>query len=324
MSAEDLGFVPFEDLDTDRPVLVIGAAGIDIVGTLKDDLHPGTSTRAHIRSSFGGVARNVAENLARLGQPVTLLSILGDDHEGRQMLEQTARAGVKVEKVLVSPVFPTSSYVAVIDDDGKLRFALDDMRAMSLLTPNYLRENSSLFKEASLLFVDANVPKDTLRTVMAHAKKAGLPVVADPTAVSLAHRFQRYLEQIYMITPNGAEAAVYCGCAIDTSNPRESLSAAKILVSQGVKIAIVTMAEFGVCYATSQTSGYIPAVRTQITDPTGAGDALTSAVIFALLNGIDLDEAVRLAVTAASLTLTHNGAVLPDLSLEKLYDHLVI
>jgi pseudouridine kinase len=84
------------------------------------------------------------------------------------------------------------------------------------------------------------------------------------------------------------------------------------------------LGQFGVCYATSDTSGQIPAIRTEIADPTGAGDAMTATVIFALLNDIPLDDAVRLGVSAATLTLRHPGAVLPDLSLEKLYDQLVI
>jgi pseudouridine kinase len=103
-----------------------------------------------------------------------------------------------------------------------------------------------------------------------------------------------------------------------------AIDVAKYLVSKGVSIAIITLSEFGVCYATSDTSGFIPAIFTEIIDPTGAGDALTAAVIFAILNNIPLDDAVRLGVSAASITLRHNGAVAPDLSLEKLYDALVI
>jgi pseudouridine kinase len=91
-----------------------------------------------------------------------------------------------------------------------------------------------------------------------------------------------------------------------------------------VEIALITLAEFGVVYATSQTSGHISAGLTKIIDPTGAGDALTATVIFALLNDMPLDDAVRLGVTAASLTLRHPGTVIPDLSLEMLYDQLLV
>ena len=83
----------------------------------------------------------------------------------------------------------------------------------------------------------------------------------------------------------------------------------KCLVSQGVEIAIVTMAEEGVCYATSETSGFVSPVRTNIIDPTGAGDALTAAVLFGLLNQMTIDDAVRLGVAAESLTLAYRGAV---------------
>ncbi|MEN6394155.1 MAG: PfkB family carbohydrate kinase, partial [Anaerolineaceae bacterium] len=90
------------------------------------------------------------------------------------------------------------------------------------------------------------------------------------------------------------------------------------------KIVVITLGDQGLCYATSEISGFIPAIKTEIVDPTGAGDALTATLIFALLNNIPIDDAVRLGVSAASLTLRHSGAVVPDLSLQKLYDQLVI
>jgi pseudouridine kinase len=77
-----------------------------------------------------------------------------------------------------------------------------------------------------------------------------------------------------------------------------------------------------VVYATAETSGHIPAVETEVVDPTGAGDAMTAAVIFALLNDIPIDEGIRLGASAAALTLRHRGSVVPGLSLELLYDQL--
>jgi pseudouridine kinase len=309
---------------SDRPVLVIGAAGVDLVGQLKGELAPGSSSPAHIRSSFGGVARNVAENLARLGQSATLLTAVGEDPIGEQLLQVTAASGVNIDHVLRTPEYATGSYLAVVNPAGRLRFALDDMRALARLTPAYVQDHASLFGEAALLFIDANLPKDTLRAIMSLARKAHLPVCADPTSTTLAGRLQPHLSRLYLITPNSAEAAILCDNPSIPAKPRPALEAAKCLVSQGVKIAIITLAEFGVVYATSQTSGHIPAIRTSIVDPTGAGDALTAAVMFALLNDIHLDDAMRLGVSAATLALRARGTVAADLSLEKLYDQLVI
>ncbi len=85
----DVGFTFTPDL----PVLVIGGAGVDIVGRLKSELHPATSNPALIRYSFGGVARNVAENLARLGQSVTLLTVVGEDDAADRMLADEPQRG---------------------------------------------------------------------------------------------------------------------------------------------------------------------------------------------------------------------------------------
>jgi pseudouridine kinase len=308
----------------DKPVLVIGAAGIDVVGRLANDLESGTSNPAEIRTTFGGVARNVAENLARLGQPVVFLTVVGKDQIGDQVLAHTQEAGVDITYVLRSPDCATGTYLAVLDRSGELQFALDDMGAVEFLSSAYLRENYELFKSASALFVDSNLPEPTLRTAFHLARRAKLPIYADPTSTTLAHRLAPFLPQLSVITPNSTEAAVYYGQTFDDDDQGAAIQAAKQLVTQGVEFPIITLAEFGVCYATSKTSGSIPAIRTEIVDPTGAGDALTAAVIFARLNDISDDDAVRLGISAASLALRRRGSVIPDLSLEKLYDQLVI
>jgi len=308
----------------ESPVLAIGASGVDIVGSLRGELNKGTSSPAQIRSSAGGVTRNVAENLARLGHKVTILTAVGEDQAGEQIIQKTCSAGVDVRAVIQSSDFPTSTYLGVVNSKGELQYALDDMRSISLLTPEYLELNAYLFEQASLLFVDANLSKETLRKAVSLAHRARIPICADPTSTLLANRLNPYLSRLSLVTPNRAEAGILCNRTIEVSKRRHSIEAAKCLVSQGVKIAIITMAELGVCYATSKTSGQVQAIRTEIVDPTGSGDALTAAVIFGLLNDMSLDEAIRLGVSAATLTLRNSGSVVPDLTLEKLYDQLVI
>jgi pseudouridine kinase len=311
-------------LNPEAPALVIGAAGLDIVGRLRNELQLGSSSPARIRTSYGGVARNVAENLARLGQPVRLLSVVGEDQVGDQLLQKAEQAGVDVVNVLRTANKPTGSYLGILNARGVLQYALDDMRIMSSLSSKYLREKYTLFKESSMLFVDMNLSKEALRTAFSLARKAHLPVCADPTSATLAHRLLPYLQEIALVAPNSKEAEILCEGRVGGCGPNQGLDVAKFLVSQGVGIAIVTMAELGVSYATSETSGRVPAIHTEVTDPTGAGDAMSAAVLFALLNDIPVDEAVGLGVSAASLTLRYPGAVVPDLSLQKLYDQLVI
>ena len=113
------------------------------------------------------MARNVAENLARLGQPVKLVSVVGKDRPGDELLEYTASAGVDVSAVLRTDLYPTGFYMGVLDPRARLRFAVDDMRVMSELTPEYLQQNQALFENASLVFVDGNLPEASLRAAAA-------------------------------------------------------------------------------------------------------------------------------------------------------------
>lgn len=305
-------------------VLVIGAAGLDIVGRLNNIPDPGVSTPAEVRPSFGGVARNVAENLSRLGQSVSLITAVGTDLFGQQLLDHTAAAGVDVSHCLKTGVCNTASYLAVLTAEGRLQFALDDMRISAALSPEYIRSKALLFKQSGLVFCDCNLNPDTLETVMQMAHEANIPVCADATSQTLSTRIVKHLDRLLMLTANTGEAALLCDTKVETDNLQEVMVVCRDLINRGVEIAVVPMAEFGVCYATSETNGHIPAIHTAILDPTGAGDALTATIIFGLMNAVPLDDAIRLGVSAASLTLRHPGTVMPDLTLEKLYDHLVI
>lgn len=306
----------------EQTVLVLGAAGVDIIARVEGDVQMDTSNPAQIRTSFGGAARNVAENLARLGQPISLLAVTGRDHPGGEILTYTRQAGVDVTHVHRVDNYPTGFYMAVLNEKGRLQYAFDDMRILAELTASYLTYHQDLFENASLLFLDANLPPATLETAFDLAARYSLPVCADPTTRSLAPRLQPYLNRLRLIVPSVAEACILTGQSFEAADNAAAQRAARALVNRGVDIALITMSEFGLCYATSETSGHIPAINTTINDPTGAGDALTAAVIYALLNNIEIDDAAQLGAAAAALALRHPGTVYPELSLDKLYDEL--
>ncbi len=308
--------------DAEGPILVIGAAGIDIVGRARSELESGTSNPGQLRISYGGVARNVAENLARLGVDCALVTAVGDDAQGRQLLAHAASAGINVESVLTSKSTKTGAYLAVLDQQGTLQLGLDDMAAIAAITPKQLRALQHLFEQAAVLVLDANLPPDSLAVAFAMAQQSKLPVAVDPTSRSLAPKLTPYLDAIWLLSPNEGEAEALSPLSIPHSDEASAIEAARELVGRDVDIVMITRAEFGVGYATVEGSGQVPALKTEIIDPTGAGDALLATVVFALLNEIPIDEAILLGVTAASLTLRTQGSVVANLSLELLYDHL--
>jgi pseudouridine kinase len=309
--------------DPDRPVLVIGAAGIDIVGRAAAPLKPATSNPGYLRLSHGGVARNVAENLVHLGTDTILMTAVGDDPQGQQLLDRVEAEGVDISPSIIDPERQTGAYLAVLGSEGNLAYGLDDMGVIGAITAEAVQAQSGLFEQASVLVLDCNLPPDTLAAAFDLAEASNLPVAIDPTSSTLAHRVQPHLDGIWLLSPNEPEAEELCPMQIPHADEARAIEAARHLTGLGIDMVMITRAEFGVGYATSEGSGHVPAVKTEISDPTGAGDALLATVIFALMNEIPPDESVRLGVTAASLTLRSHDSVVPNLSLEMLYDQFI-
>jgi pseudouridine kinase len=303
-------------------VVVIGAASLDMKGRPVGPLAERTSNPGHIRVSAGGVGRNVAENLARLGVPTVLLSAIGNDSVGRQILETTGAGGVDVSRLITSSEWPSATYLAIVDEKGTPVVSIDDMEIMQLVTPKYIYAHRKWIKEARMVVLDANLSPAAIESAISAAGKWNVPVCIDPVSVALAPRIVPHLSRIHMVVPNQDEAEVLCGLPL--SDSFEAAAGEQQLVAKGVDIAVITLAERGLVYATSDESGRVPAINIEVVDPTGGGDALTGAVVFGLVNGFPVSEAVRLAVSAAALTLTSTDTVCPDLSLERLYDKLMI
>ena len=301
--------------------LVIGTTCLDVKGRVTGPFQMGTSNPGAIRRNPGGVARNIAENLARLGVEVSLISALGPGWTGQYVLEWTQQSGVDVSNVLVRPDLRTGTYLSLQDTDRQLLVALDDMAAIEAITPRYLNDRRRLFRDARLVVIDANLSPAAIKTVFRLAAHYNRPVCADPTSVGLATRLRPFLNQLHLVVPNLEEARALLG-EPDTDAP--PIATARQLVAQGVDMAVITLAEQGLCYATTEESGHLPAIDVPILDRTGVGDALTAAVIFGLLEYLPASEAVRLGLSAAALTLQCRETVCPTLNLENLYEQLVV
>jgi pseudouridine kinase len=303
-------------------VLVVGAAGIDSKGKAKAPLTLGSSTPGTIRVSVGGTARNIAENLARLGVEAVLLSAIGAGGSGQRVSANAAEAGINTDYVIISADYHTAAYIALLDEKGNLVMSVDDMEILLLMTPQVINRRRNLIKNAAMVVFDANLPEATIASLVRVAHRYGVRLCADPTSNILALRLKPHLSNLFMIIPNVFEAEILSGKSIKDEN--EAVTAARALVNAGVKVVIITLAEAGVVYASARASGHIPAIATEIIDPSGGGDALTATVVFGLLNNMLLDESVRLGASAAALTLACSDTVCPDLSLDLLYDHLLI
>lgn len=305
-------------------VLVIGSALLDVRGTAADMVRSGRRQFGQIHSHVSGVARNIAENLARLEVETVFLSAVADDDIGQHLLTQTTQSGVDCSHVLRVRGARNATTLTVKNTAGTRLATVDDYSIMEYLDSDYLIEHESLFQHATLIVVDATLSDDALDTLFELAIRHKVRVCADPTSPLLAGKFSRFIPNLYLVVPNASETVALCSLDEPAKDRDSATKIARKLVSMGADIAVVTLGEIGLAYADQSGGGYIRAIHTEVIDTTGAGDALSGAVIFGILNGVPVDEAMRLGVTAASLTLASEETVLPELNQELLYDELSV
>lgn len=290
-------------------IAVIGGANVDIGGFPAGALAEGDSTPGRVRISSGGVGRNIAENAARLGMEVELVTALGDDPNGRMLLEDCRRQGLGTEHCLIVPGARTSVYLFVDDMHGDVRCAVSDMDVQARLTPEYIAPLIARINEMDAVVIDANLPEESIRFLCAHLR---VPIFADAVSVAKSARLRGVLSQLYCLKPNRIEAEVLTGMPI--RDAMDAAEAARRLNAAGVKRVYLTLGTRGALCAEDGKCSFLPNASLSAVNATGAGDAFTAALVWAHLEGYDLRRCGAAGMAAAAIAATAMETVSPEMN----------
>jgi len=299
----------FSDMPIVAPgarVVVVGGANTDVVGVSAHALVARDSNPGSIRTSPGGVGRNVAENLVRLGVGVEFVTAFGDDDAGRALRASCRVRGIGTATSLVAADLPGAHYLAVLDERHDMAVAINDMRVLDRLTPEVLAEpeRAQLLLAADLVVVDANLPAETLEW-LAVAVRA--PILLEPVSAAKTCRASGILARLAALTPNTLEAAALLGH--DVSGIDEAQRAACELVALGAGFAFVTCGGAGVAWADANGSGVVEAPVVEVANASGAGDAFCAGVAYALLARGGARTAAKLGTVLAGFALADEDTV---------------
>jgi pseudouridine kinase len=300
----------------ERPgVVVIGGANVDIKARSAGRATPTTSNPGHASMTPGGVGRNVAENLARLGVRTFLVSAIGRDALGDSLLSQTVAAGVRCEYVQRTEL-STGTYTAVLDCDGELLVAVSDMAAVDGLGPGSVNEARDIITTAGLLVLDGNLASPTLSHASDLAAAAQVRIILEPVSVPKAALIASSItadRPLYAVTPNRDELTALT--ELPTRTDKQLQRAADSLHRRGVEHVWVRLGARGSLFSTASSgASWLQAGSATVADVTGAGDAMLAAFCYAVLNGNDPIDAARYGQAAAVLTLASPHTVRPDLT----------
>ncbi len=296
-------------------ITCVGGAVVDRKLYLVGPAVAATSNPARAAASFGGVARNVAENLARLGARVRLCSCVGDDADGRALLGHLATVGVDATAVRTVPGRTTAQYVAVLDHHGELVIAaavmdvLDEVGVGDLDGVWPAREPA---RAGGWLLLDCNLGAVVLQEALARAGSGDVRLAVDAVSAPKVTRLPATLAGTSVLFCNADEAGAWLAHH-RREVPADAPARAQALRDAGARAVVLTLGARGAVVCDAAGTWEVPAVPASPVDVTGAGDALVAGTLVALAAGSSLGDAVRRGSAAAALTVESEHSVRPDL-----------
>jgi len=301
-------------------IAAVGACHLDRKARAAAPFAVGASNPVVLGGCPGGVARNVAENLCRLGADVRLVTRLGNDPEGDALMAglrglPPGLSAIDLTGVSRSADAPTAFHLIALQPDGEMLVAVADMRIYDEITPAVLRGLPAGLWDVDAIFADCNLPAETLG-FLAGLRGKLLRLAVNGVSPAKVRRLRPCLPACDLLFVNRGEVAALLECEAEGLDPT---AAAAALLEAGAGEVVMTLGDAGLCVATRMEAGVKETVMLEnfdnrVVDITGAGDALAAAYLEARLRGVAPAAAGRRALAAAQLTVASEESVSPALT----------
>jgi ribokinase len=251
----------------------------------------------------GGKGANQAVAATRLGGKVSFVANLGNDLFGMQALDQFKQESINTEFISLDEFLPSGVALINVDAKGENCITVAPGANGNLTHKQLLSFFDSINPEGFVL-VQLEIPLSTVEYIIEQCALRNIPVIVNPApAAKLKNDTWKH---VFAITPNESEATLLTG--VNIKDDRSVKEAASILHRMGVKNVIITLGKRGAYWSDLVMEGWIASPEVTAVDTTAAGDCFSGALTVALSENKSLNEAVRFACIAASISVTRMGA----------------
>ncbi|MFA7377048.1 MAG: carbohydrate kinase [Acholeplasmataceae bacterium] len=299
-------------LKTEDYITCIGGCNMDYTFRLEEGMALGTSNPVNSLTSHGGVIRNVADNLSRLNHKVSLMTVVGDDRAGEELI-QASKKLMEVFAIDKIKHENTGGYYAVIGLDGNMNVGFADMSINHHMNRNWILEHKRHLNTSSWLVADMNVSKDGLEALVEYAKNENKRLAIIGVSGPKMKNLPDDLEGIEIIICNLDESQSYF--KTEETDPKVIVD---LWIKKGLKQVVVTYGKKGSYYFDGKSIKHQEAfivTDDKIVDVTGAGDSFSSAVIHGLVSNESLEQSNKYGAASSSLTIQSKFSVNPKLSI---------
>ena len=296
-------------LKTGSYTVVVGGVNMDIGGTSLGSLVAEDSNPGKVTMSLGGVGRNIAHNLSLMGADVRMLTAFGEDLYGQKIAASCAELGIDVSHALRLADANTSTYLYITGPEGDMALAVSDMDICSRITPAYLAGHLALLQNAQVIVCDTNIPTESLVYLV---ENCNVPIFCDPVSTVKAEKIRPVLGRLHTLKPNRLEAELLSGIPIRCREDVEK--AAQALLDTGLRRVFISLGSEG-CYGATHTDRlWMANPPANVVNTTGCGDAFMAALVWAYLEGTDLEGTLKAGLAASSIAIETSETINPAMS----------
>ena len=298
-------------------IIVVGGINIDIEGSPYGVLRPADSNPGKVGISYGGVGRNIVENIARLGGDVGMVSLTGEDAMGVDARKHLAALGVDVQYIEQLPGESTGMYLSILNDKNDMELAICNMDIFKRMTPEFLEERLPYLSQAQIVGVDCNLDVEALDYI---TRTLEVPLFLELVSASKAERVKDMIGRFHTIKPNLIEADMLSGIKIDSDEALHR--AGQWFFDQGVKRIFISLSERGAYYKDAFGEGIVAPKVTELVSATGAGDAFSAAILYGHVKGMSAREITQMGMICSSIAVQTKTAVNAEMSMDRVKERM--
>ncbi len=292
-------------------ITVIGGTNIDISAQSYSPLKDYDSNPGKVNTSFGGVGRNIADNLSRLGKNIELITVLGDDFNGEEIKKNCKNLGISTSNSLTIPNSPTSTYISILNDNNDMKIAISAMDLYDNLCIDFIKSKKDILDDSKLCIIDTNIPKETIEYIV---NNFNIPIFLDCVSTTKALKIKDFIGKFHTIKPNLIEAEALSGIKIIDNFSLKKC--ADFFIEKGVNQVFISLGEKGVFYSNKDVCGHLKSFKTNVINTTGAGDAFMAGIAHSFLENLDIIESCKNGIACASIAISSEKTISDNMSLE--------
>lgn len=282
-----------------KPIVVVGSINMDLVARTPRIPRAGeTLIGTGFETTPGGKGANQAVAVARLGFPVAMLGMVGEDVFGHALIDNLTGTGV--DTGMVNRANGPSGVAQIQVAHGGENSIVVIPGANGKVNPAYIDAHEQAIRSAGMVLCQLELPMETVIRTLRLCADAGVPVMLDPAPAAPLPDF--IWPQMAWLTPNETEAAFYLGEQLAPEDGAENL------LAKGARAVVLKRGSDGAYVAVDGKTHWVPAFKVEAIDSVGAGDCFNGAFAVALLEGREPIEAARFASAAAAISVTRPGA----------------